>query len=279
MNRRSLFVFLLLITSLSELSVCAAPRPTGDEVVHVATALDHLTVIELGEPVVLLAAGSDAFHVERQDDKVLIKPLTAGAATDLVIWTRSRRLIYELDPAGEVNRMNFVVDSRRAIERPAAERPVAQEPSEESLMARAFLAALPVTSRDVRDQKDAIAVRVEHVLLSKNNLYLHCSIRNQGRTTYLPGFPVVSRLVIEKPAVSLIALRRSQISGADMGKLRRIRTFPFPASSVQVSSQEISPGETVEAVIALPQPVEAAALLSLTFAPCAGRAVHAFVVL
>ena len=39
-------------------------KPT--EIVHVATALEHLTVLEYGEPVVMVATGSSAFQIERQ---------------------------------------------------------------------------------------------------------------------------------------------------------------------------------------------------------------------
>src|SRR5690348_16470832 len=65
----------------------AQQRAAAPNVIHLATALDHVTAIEFGEPVTLVAAGRDAFEIERRDDKVLIKPLSAGVATDLLVWT------------------------------------------------------------------------------------------------------------------------------------------------------------------------------------------------
>jgi hypothetical protein len=255
----------------------AQERAAAPQVIHLGTALDHLTAIEFGEPVELVAAGSDAFDIQRQGDKVLIKPLSAGVATDLLVWTRTRRLIYELEPAGEVNHMNFAVDSR--IEpKTAPESRAPQEPATDSLMTRAFLAALPVASSTVHDRKDGITVRVEHMLFSKSSVYLHCSIRNLGRGSYALVTPKLERLLVARPAVSLIGRRRSQITASEMRKMRGLRSFPLSAISVQVSREQVAPGETAEVVIAV-QPLDSITLLSLTFAPYGTHSVQAFVVL
>ena len=256
----------------------AQERAAAPRVIHLGTALDHLTAIEFGEPVDLVAAGSDAFDIQRQGDKVLIKPLAAGVATDLLVWTRTRRLIYELDPAGEVNRMNFAVDSRIEA-KTAIETRTPPEPAADSLMTRAFLAALPVASSGVHDRRDGITVRVEHVLFSKSSVYLHCSIRNLGRGSYTVMTPRLERLFVAHPAVSLVGRRRSQLTDSEMGKMRGLRSFPISAASVQVSSEQVAPGETAEVVIAVGQPLDSIALLSLTFAPYGTHSVQGFVVL
>ena len=84
--------------------------PSRDRVVPIHTALDHLTVIEVGEPVVTVAAGSAAFKVEWRDNKVFIEPTEPGVSTNLFIWTASSRLNYELESAGEVGKMDFAID-------------------------------------------------------------------------------------------------------------------------------------------------------------------------
>lgn len=270
--------FLLGFILSAAISLNPQERAAAPKVIHLATALDHLTAIEFGEPVTLVAAGSDAFEVERQDDKVLIKPVAPGVATDLLIWTPTRRLIYELDPAGEVNRMNFAVDSRIEL-KPVREPRQPQEAAADSLMARAFLAALPIESAAVRDRKDAITVRIEHVLFSKSSVYLHCSIRNLGQGSYSFSTPSVARLFVTHPRISLAGRHRSQITGSEMGKMQGVTSFPVSADSVQPSNQQVAPGQMAEIVIALAQPLDPVALLSLTFTPYGTRPVQAFVVL
>src|SRR5499425_3255970 len=81
-------------------------------IVHLKTALNHLTVIEVGEPVVEVAAGSPSFKVEWRENKVFVQPTEADAVTNLFIWTANQRLNYELEPAGAVTEMDFAVDQK-----------------------------------------------------------------------------------------------------------------------------------------------------------------------
>jgi type IV secretory pathway VirB9-like protein len=47
-----------------------------ERVVRVQTAMNHLTVIEVAEPVTTVAVGSpQAFKIERRENKVFIQPL------------------------------------------------------------------------------------------------------------------------------------------------------------------------------------------------------------
>src|SRR6516165_8221679 len=115
------------------------PAPT--EVMRVATALDHLTVLEFGEPVTMAAAGSAAFQIERHEDKVFIKPLKTGVSTDLFVWTASRRFAYELEAPGEVTHMNFVIENRIPAPKPVPDTSARLEEIADMMFTRAFVGA------------------------------------------------------------------------------------------------------------------------------------------
>ena len=66
-------------------------KPDPNRIVRVETALNHLTVIEVREPVITVAAGSPAFKIEWRENKVFIQPTEADVATNLFIWTASGR--------------------------------------------------------------------------------------------------------------------------------------------------------------------------------------------
>src|SRR5882724_5656703 len=89
--------------------------PSRERVVRVQTAMSHLTVIEVAEPVATVAVGSpQAFKVERRENKVFIQPLQENVATNLFIWTASTRLNYELVPAvSDAGQMDFAIDYRQ----------------------------------------------------------------------------------------------------------------------------------------------------------------------
>src|SRR5215469_3968174 len=89
------------------------------QIIHLKTALDHLTVIELGEPVLQVASGSPSFRVEWRENKVFVQPTEPKTRTNLFIWTATQRLNYELEPAGSVGDMDFAVDQIPVRSNPA----------------------------------------------------------------------------------------------------------------------------------------------------------------
>ncbi|HKS72291.1 MAG TPA: hypothetical protein VJQ82_03785, partial [Terriglobales bacterium] len=108
-------VALILVLLASVLSPALAQRIETEtsgrnRIVHLKTALNHLTVIEVAEPVVQVAAGSASFRVEWRENKVFVQPTDPDAATNLFIWTANQRLNYELEPANSVREMDFAVD-------------------------------------------------------------------------------------------------------------------------------------------------------------------------
>ncbi len=254
-------------------------RAANAEVLYVATALDHLTVLEFGEAVTMVAAGSPSFQIERQDDKVLVKPLRAGVSTNLLVWTESRRLIYELEAPGEVANMNFAVDSRAETAKLAASVPAPAEESVEAIMGKAFLAALPVECDGVRPARDGVSVRIEHLLLSKKNMYLHYSVMNRGPRAYLLRAPRVDRVLLASTSLSPPGRRRAQVSVDDMKKIRKSVHIALEAASVQMTATEVRAGERAEGVIALPRPLADGSVLELTFPPDGKHQIEAGVVL
>ena len=89
-------------------------KPDRGQILHVETALNHLTVLEMSEPVSTVAVGSPVFKVEWRENKVFIEPTEASVATNLFVWTASGRFNYELDPAGAVPQMDFAIDQTAA---------------------------------------------------------------------------------------------------------------------------------------------------------------------
>src|SRR6476660_5912006 len=73
--------------------------PDRNRVARLGTTQDHLSVIELSEPVKQVGSCSLLFKCVWREHKVFIQPLEPGARTNLFIWTASGRLSYELVPA------------------------------------------------------------------------------------------------------------------------------------------------------------------------------------
>src|SRR5262245_22539107 len=108
--RTLIFVLVMLI----EPQRIETQHPDRAKVTRVETTMNHLTVIELAEPVTLAAAGSPSFKIERRENKVFIQPLAEGVSTNLFVWTTSGRWNYELVPAASVETMHFAIDQQIA---------------------------------------------------------------------------------------------------------------------------------------------------------------------
>src|SRR5439155_3603469 len=109
---QNLMMIVLMLILAAEPQRIETQYPDRSKVTRVETTMNHLTVIELAEPVTLAAAGSPLFKIERRENKVFVQPLEEGASTNLFVWTGSGRWNYELLPAASVETMHFAIDQQ-----------------------------------------------------------------------------------------------------------------------------------------------------------------------
>ena len=91
-------------------------KPDPNRIVRVQTALNHLTVIEVREPVITVAAGSPAFKIEWRENKVFIQPTEADVATNLFIWTASGERVTNWSPPAPSTRCTLPSTSPRRLQ-------------------------------------------------------------------------------------------------------------------------------------------------------------------
>jgi Conjugal transfer protein len=275
-NRTFRMLAFFLIVSISAVAEDKA-QPAGKEVQHLATALDHITVLEFGEPVTQAAAGSSAFNIEWRQNKVLIKPMKPGASTDLFVWTASRRFAYELDPPGEAKNMNYAVDNAVPASKPA---PTTNADAQmaavaDMVLTRAFLGAERIDSSAVRNKTNHVVVRIDDIFRSANGLYVRYSISNFTTQTYSLQKPSVSQLSPLRTRVSLLALKNTQVDSDVLNLSRDDRGGPLPVAGSEVSNESLAPGETGRGVIILRQQFTWPTALELAFPNTGARHVTA----
>ncbi len=103
-------VFAIAIALAANAQRIETEKSDRHKVIRVETAPNHLSIIELAEPVIEVAAGSSSYKIEWRGNKVFVQPLDPEATTNLFIWTASGRLSYELVPAPSVAEMHFAID-------------------------------------------------------------------------------------------------------------------------------------------------------------------------
>lgn len=232
---------------------------------HITTALNHLTVLEFQEPVTLAAAGSADFQIERQDNKVFVKPLKSGASTDLFVWTASRRFSYELEPAGEVKDMNFAIDNPVITAKSAVDPPVQTEQRADMMLTRAFLDAEPVDHVGISAPKNQVGVRIEQVFRTKNSLYIQYTLENQSKDPYHVNAPTARRLLVNGDGISLPALEHHQLDLQTIHRLGDPKTIALPIAHAESARTDVLPGESARGVVTIRQDVESPVVLELVF--------------
>lgn len=228
-------------------------KPDRDHIVHVQTALNHLTVIEVGGPVTMVAAGSDAFKVEWRENKVFVQPAEANVATNLFIWTASGRLNYELEPAGLVAGMDFAIDQPMA--RPTAFKPAAAPPADEQrARSDALLGGRPVGMDRFKEPKNRVLVFLKDTFRQDNELFVRYAIRNDSKEAYDPGRPQVFKLEAQE-SPKLYRRANSQLTDDEAVGLKNVDENPVEVLDARLRSARVEPGQETVGVVGVKLPV------------------------
>jgi hypothetical protein len=253
--KRILLTLIMLAATVTPAVTQKIGTETSDRtrIVHLKTALNHLTVIEVAEPVIEVAAGSPSFKVEWRDDKVFVQPTEADAATNLFIWTATQRLNYELEPAGSVETMDFAVDQAPAhIPEPlkpatTSSQPPASPPFTELLLAGKPVRMLPSKQRASKP----VEVWISDTYEKDGRLLVRYAVSNHGAQPYNIETPQVYQLDGVRSAQSLYGFVNSQLGDEQIGKLKIKQETPVKVLDGQLQSARIAPGEEVVGVVAL----------------------------
>lgn len=264
---------LLLILTCGLCLPCAVTAVSQDtetttktnKTIRVATALNHLTVLEFQEPVTLVAAGGADFQIERQENKVFVKPLKSGVSTNLFVWTGSRRFNYELEPAGEVKDMNFAIDNSVTTAKPAVDPQAQLDQLADMMLTRAFLGAEPIDNASISTAKNCVRVRIEQVFHTKNSLYVHYSIENHSKNPYHVTVPSAYQLQVSRSAISLPVLEHRQLDQQTVRKLGGLKEVALPIGHAEAKPEDLSPGESANGVVAIRRDLSSPVVLQLVF--------------
>lgn len=248
----------LAIISLVLAAAAAWAQTTSQsQIRHVETSLNHLTVLEFGEPVTTLAiADPDSFQVERHDDKVFVKPLKDGISTNLFIWTASRELSYELDPAGQLSAMDVLVRTVPATASRATTEAAAQ-PSDTEIrkivslvLTQAMMGVEDIAHDPSKRTTDRVEVELEQVFHAKDELYIRYSVTNLTKTPFRITTPDIENQLPSAEPISLLSLRNHQISAQTLAQFK-----PKPGLSLSVHgdsmTHDLAPGEKATGVVSV----------------------------
>jgi hypothetical protein len=249
----------LVIISVSLVAAVASAQTTSqNQIRHIETSLNHITVLEFGEPVSTLAiADSDSFQVEHKDDKVFVKPLREGVSTNLFVWTSTREISYELDPAGQLSAMDVLVRN----EPPTRPHPAALASGEVNdaeirriaslVLAQAMVGAQDITRDVTKPSADQVNVSLEQIYRSKDQLFIRYSVTNLTKEPFRLTTPDVSNPLPTQQPISLAGLRNHQISPQTFGTFKAKQGSSLTVVQSGSAVHDLAPGQTTTGVVSI----------------------------
>ena len=255
-----------MLTVLLLLALAAAPAqrietqiPDHTKITRVETAMNHLTVIELAEPVTLAAAGSPLFNIERRENKVFIQPLEAGATTNLFVWTASGRWSYDLVPAASPATVHFAIDQQaipisqtRDVAVPESPNPAGDFFS--SFAEEMLLFAKPIRNLGVTLQTAKVGAFITDVYRKDDQLFIRYVIDNNTARPFPIAAPEVFALNSAQSSTSLHTFRYAQLGGDISKKIRSRGQTRVETVECEVPSDPLPAGERVTGILILQNP-------------------------
>ena len=249
----------LLVIPLALVAAVAGAQTTSQtQIRHVQTSLNHLTVLEFGEPVTTLAvADPDSFKIERHEDKVFVLPLREKVATNLFVWTASRQLSYELDPAGQLAAMDVLIRTEPAAgTHPTSGSPAAVSDADPrtialQVLAQTMMGVESVVHDSAKPSIGQIQVELEQVYRSKDQIYIRYSISNQTKAPFRLTTPDVSNPLPTQQPTSLISLRNHQLSVKTFESFRAKPGSSLTIVQAETTAKDLAPGQKTAGIVSV----------------------------
>ena len=250
---------IISILSVALVAAAAGAQTTSQsQIRHIETSMNHLTVLEFGEPVTTLAiADPDSFQIERHGDKVFVKPLREGVSTNLFVWTASRELSYELDPAGQLAQMDVLVRTE-PVPNPHTDTQASVDPSDAEIrkiaslvLAQAMLGVEDIVHDAEKPATGHVEVNLEQVYRAKDRIYIRYSVVNQTRAPFRVTTPDVYAHVPTEQPISLLSLRNHQITSRTFTAFKANQVTGVDVMQAESGTRDLAPGEKTTGVISI----------------------------
>jgi len=251
----------LITVGLAFASVASTAQTLNfNQIPHIQTALNHLTVIEFGEPVVKVEiADRVAFEVERYEDEVSLTPLKSDVSTNLFIWTSTREISYEIDPAGDVAKMTvFLRNAPPQQQLASVANTGSTEPSNEQIqrisalvLTQGLMGSKDITRETRKPPIDGVFVELEQVYRSNDRLYIRYSITNLSKAPFRITAPDISQLEPTQEPVSILSLRDHQLSAQTFSSFKAKPGSTIPVATSESQDKDLAPGRKTIGLISI----------------------------
>jgi hypothetical protein len=250
------------------------------KVERVATSLNHVSIIQLPEPVVSISIGSNLVRVEYHDNRVLIEPTKPNVSTNLFVWTATSHSVYEIMPAGDPGKMSYMLDQVFPVPPPPPDPSPEEIEQQTDTMYTGALASYRLIQSDKLSHgvhfwdrfsgedhkcKDCVQMRVTRVAEDSDSYYIYVVAVNTAKHPYRLRDATVTAL---RPTFSENIPARYMNQQISVDALREIGRYAPQALRIHGSTldapRDLKPGERAEWVVGFAKPKRTPAIYQLS---------------
>jgi len=236
-------LFPALLMSVFLVSGLQAQRMTSVSVspgmmIPVHTAKSHLTVLDLDSPIEDVAAENSAFDIQWRGHTVFILPKDTNQSTNLFVWTKEGRAVYELLPPAEtIQNMDVSIDTHFPTHAPAVK--PAAAPASDPIPSDLLFRAQPVEWNLKQLKHGSHLLIISDVYRCQDSLFLRYEVRNNGTANLkVDETPVVTAASVSHlPANKPVQLTPEKAAAITTGA-------PLPLIADRASASLLAPGQS-----------------------------------
>jgi hypothetical protein len=183
------------------------------------------------------------------------QPVVVERMTNLFIWTKSGRLNYELEPAGEVMQMDFAIDQPPTL-KAVSKTPVvkADPPSPPVVSESVFLKGTPVRTKTYKSGRNRVQVMLKDIFNQDGRLYIRYVVENSTKHVYDVRPPQVFMVESPRGPKTLLEQHNLQLTDSEAGKIVGARQVPLELLLQESQSAQVQPGKETVGIIEVKVP-------------------------
>jgi hypothetical protein len=247
----------------------------------IATALGHVSVVQVPELVENVALGSAQVHVEWHGNSVLIEPDKAGVDTNMVVFTQRTTYLYEITAAAAPDGMSWLLKESAPPPPPPPPPPadpgnVARDRVRTSMSILMNLRKIDASSvLDRLNKSRTVVISFDDVSEDATNYYVRLSATNKAKHVYRLQNPTVMQL---DPAFGAdLAYRKTyhQLGPKELETFRAYKKTPLVTHGSTLKITDMPPDSIMSWVVAITKPLVTPAIFMLTFPNDQGTSIDA----
>lgn len=243
------------------------------DAVLVKTNLDHVSIIEMPEDVDTLTCGSEDIQVQSKGPRIVLQPTKSGVETNLVVWTKSMKQIYEILPAGDPRGVEYIKTPFPADV--VTKSPEAIQSENDALVMEALNKLRIIDTRSIKLVGKSVEVLVREVTESNDSYYVRVALRNGPDKTYSVTDPIVEYLEPSFSAGTPSNYIGQMIPDSVLHTFGYYTTTTIPTRNSTLKPINLSPHQFVQWSFAFRKPHKTPGIFRFTFPSEAGNPITA----